>query len=345
MNAIIDQDAKEILARIDLSPLKNKRVLLTGANGLFGRYIASTISVANRDQGLNCKLSCLSLHGATAEMHDLLRDKRIVFLRKDLSSSFHIRGAFDYVFHAACYGQPAKFIGNPFSTLALNVEATKTLLEYCRKWKARFIFFSSAEVYGDIPKAFNPVSESYNGNCDTRGLRAIYGESKRMGETICSVFEREFGVSSIILRISHTYGPGISIHDARVLGNFLRKALVQRKIELLDQGKSVKTYGYIGDVTAMIFFAALQGAHPVYNVGGKDTMTIRSLATHVGKICNVPVRIPKKDKKSKYIGQDPGFLRPNLSRILKEMKSFTFTPFPVGLERTIQWNKEVVMAP
>ncbi|PIR73457.1 MAG: hypothetical protein COU40_01825 [Candidatus Moranbacteria bacterium CG10_big_fil_rev_8_21_14_0_10_35_21] len=340
MNKILQSDCLNILKSLNLDSLRNSSILLTGSNGLLGQYLVHLIFLANKNNKLNCKIYCASLHEPNRSIKRLLADKKIIPIKLDLSKPFTIPYKIDYIFHAACYAQPSKFINDPLSTVNLNVNATAILLELAKQNKARFIFFSSAEIYGDIPPKLLSVSETYNGNCSTIGARAIYRESKRLGETLCSVYKKEYNVKVYVVRISHVYGPGISVKDERVLGDFIRKALIEKKIKLLDEGKAIKTFGYIADVIRMIMLVMLNGKDMIYNVGGVDSISIRELAEEVGKYCHVPVIVPKKKSKLKHIGNDPVFVKLDLSKFKKEFHSFSFTPFSVGIARNIQWNRE-----
>jgi len=340
MNRIIESDCLDVLNSLDISPFKNSSILLTGSNGLLGQYLVHLIFLANKNNKLNCKIYCASLHEPNRSIKRLLADKKIIPIKLDLSKPFTIPFKIDYIFHAACYAQPSKFINDPLSTVRLNVNATAILLELAKKNKARLIFFSSAEIYGEIPRELIPVPESYNGNCSTTSVRGIYGESKRLGETLCAAYRRNYDVQTYIARISHVYGPGISVKDERVLGDFIRKALIEKKIRLLDEGGAIKTFGYIADVIGMIMCVMLKGKDMIYNIGGVDSISIRELAEEVGRYCHVPVIVPKKKSNLKHIGNDPTFVKLDLSKFKKEFHSFSFTPFSVGIARNIEWNRE-----
>jgi dTDP-glucose 4,6-dehydratase/UDP-glucuronate decarboxylase len=271
-----------------------------------------------------------------------LPDRLIRFEARDLAKPFEVKDRYDYIFHAACYGQPAKFVEDPFRTAYLNTEATRALLQIARRSGGTFLFFSSAEIYGGVPKGMNSIPESFSGMYPTLSVRSIYGESKRLGESICFFFYKQYGVKTKIVRISHLYGPGTSIHDRRVLSDFIRKALQDGRIHLLDQGKAVKTYGYVADAIQMILHVALHSRDMVYNVGGRDSVSIRELASLVGKYCAVPVIVPRRVSTLPHVGGDPQFIRLNLAKIRDEMKKFRFTPFREGLRRTIEWSKLVL---
>ncbi len=335
---IIQDDCLDILERIDLRPFRNKKVLLTGANGLLGSYLTTLIFIANQKKNLNCQLTCVSLHGPNKIVKNLLRDKKIKFSKIDLAKDFDLgQSKFNFIFHAAGYGQPAKFVKDPFSTININVHATSKLLEVTKRSRGRFIFFSSAEIYGNIPKELGAVKEEFEGSISISNPRSVYGESKRMGEVLTLAFRREYGVDAKIVRISHVYGPGGSTNDSRVLFEFIKKGLTKDKIALLDRGEAVKTYGYISDVISMIVYVALNSKDTVYNIGGRDSLSILELARVIGNVCQVPVLVPKRSVRLAYISKDSRYVKLDLTRILKEMKRFKFTSFEKGLARTIDW--------
>lgn len=341
-NIIVENDCRTIIDKIDLTPLKDKKILITGGNGLFGRYILSTIALANKEIDLNCSVLSLSLHKPPSDLMFLFEgNKRFSFLEVDLSKQFLLSDTYDYIFHAAGYAQPAKFTTDPLSIISINVDSTRNLLEINKKSNGTFLYFSSSAVYGEVPREVNPIPETYNGNCSTTRGRFVYAESKRMGEALCGLYSDKFKSRVKIARISHTYGPGISIEDSRVLGEFLREAFIENKITLLDEGKSVKTFGYISDMVKMLFHIVFYGVDMIYNVGGVDSMSILDLANIIGKMCNVSVKTSQKISKLEHIGQDPTLNRLDLSRILKEIGNFSFTPFDEGIRRTIDWSKNM----
>lgn len=341
LSIVIQDDCDDIIKSVNLEPLRNKKILLTGSNGFFGRYISYLIYYLNKKKSFNCTLYCVSLHEANKDIKILSGlGRNIIPINKDLSSDFIFEDKVDYILHAACYGQPQKFIENSLSTIKLNVNATRQLLEIAKKNSARFLFFSSAEVYGEIPKNLIPVPESFNGNCPIFGPRAVYCESKRLGEVICSIFRRDFNTQAYIARISHVYGPGISKQDKRVLGDFIKKAIDESSITMMDEGTAVKTFGYISDIIKMLFNILLYGKDIVYNVGGIDTVTIRQLAEEVASYYKVPVTLPKEKSKLLHIGTDPAIVRLDLSKYNDEFGQLNFISLRDGIKKMLDWNKQ-----
>lgn len=337
---LFDREFQEILARVDVQSAKGKKILVTGANGFLGQYIVGALSLANREMGLGCKIDAIGLNNPKPVLAYILsHDKNISYHRIDLSKDFQLSG-YDFIFHAAGYGQPAKFIHDPYSTIAINIDATRKLIQGSPK--ATFVFFSSGEIYGDIPKKLIPVDENYNGNCPLLLPRSVYAEAKRLGEALCAMHARDFGTKIKIVRISLTYGPGLSLSDTRVMSDFIKKAIEEKEIKLLDSGKAIKSYGYITDTVSMILFVAFQGKDMIYNVGGKSTISILDLAKKISKYCKVKYQIPPNVSPLAHIGKDPKIIKLSLNKVTHEMKKIKFTPFNEGLARTIEWTKDQI---
>ena len=339
MDSIVKEDCLKILDKIDIRKLKNSSILVTGSNGLLGRYIVSTVYLANELHDLNCTIYCMSLHGPNNDIKELLNDN-VIPIKADLSESFEFDNKVDYIFHAACYGQTSAWMKDKLKTISLNVDATRALLELAKKHNSRFLYFSTLDVYGNIPENLVPVEESYTGNVSTISTRSAYGESKRLGETICAVYRKELGIKAYIARIFHTYGPGITIDDERVIGNFIRKALIDKHIQMLDQGDSVKTFGYVADTVYMLLRIILDGKDLVYNVGGIARLSIRELADIVSASCgNVPISTPENQVALEHVVGDNRYVGGDISKFISEFGKVDHMDFKEAIRRIVEWNR------
>lgn len=321
MNAILAADLRRLARSIPRSKLAGKRILVTGANGFLGRNIVGALALADRTYRSKASITAVSLHAPDPRWRANLRGTSVRFLTRDLARGFSLPGRYDVIFHAAGYAQPARFMDAPAATAAVNVAATRALLESARKSKGVFVFFSSVEVYGRVP----PGHEAY-------------AESKRRGEALCAQWARRHGVAARVARIFHTYGPGLPADDARVMSDFIRKALTRGRIDLQGDGRAVKTYGYVADAAAMILWIAFSGAEPVYDVGGRDRVSIAGLARRIGALCGASVHAPRRPALPRPARR--GAVKPDLSKVLKNMRGFHFTPFPEGLRRTVAWSRQ-----
>ena len=149
---------------------------------------------------------------------------------------------FDLIVHAAGIASPYYYRKKPIETLDVSYSGSKNLLELSRVCKAKYIFFSSSEVYGDPFPEFVPTKESYRGNVGTMGPRACYDEGKRIGETMAYVYSNYFDVDISIIRPFNVYGPGMQKFDYRVMPNFANKVLSNQAIEVYGNENQTRTF-------------------------------------------------------------------------------------------------------
>eukprot|EP00666_Eupelagonemidae_sp_cell4sb_P015813 gene15813-17377_t len=89
------------------------------------------------------------------------------------------------------------------------------MLGVAKRVKARMLFTSTSEVYGD-PKE-HPQRETYWGNVNPIGPRACYDEAKRLGETLMYAYQKQQNVDVRVVRIFNTFGPRMHPNDGRVV--------------------------------------------------------------------------------------------------------------------------------
>lgn len=347
MDRIIEQDCLEYIEKIDLAPLRDKTVYITGANGLIGTYVIYMLHLANVAEKAGINIAAVSKSPPGSHLQDIFKD-RYTFYATDLNkpdcSCFEAKA--DYIIHGATYAQPKKFIQNYLETIHLNTTAVERLLKKAKNDGAALLFLSSSEVYGEPDEKHIPTGEDYPGLCSPVDIRAIYSESKRMGETLCFVYRNFEAVNAKIARISMTYGPGIGLKDERVLAHFLRQALYDKKIVMLDDGSKIRTFCYIADCVLMLLYIMLYGKDFVYNVGGKDNVSIRSLAEEICLLTGSALSGEIGCKETlQNVKVSPKLVNLDITKVCSEFPLPPFKPFREGLVRTIEWNKSACGLP
>ena len=142
-----------------------------------------------------------------------------------------------FIVHAASQASPKYYGTDPVGTLSANVLGTYHLLNLAATHRVEaFLFFSSGEVYGQVAPERIPIRETDYGYLDPTDVRSCYGESKRMGETMCVAWAHQFGVPAKIVRPFHTYGPGMRLDDGRVFADFVADIVHDRDIVLKSDG-------------------------------------------------------------------------------------------------------------
>jgi len=340
MDLIIEQDCIEHLRYIDLSPLNDKTVIITGANGLIGTYLIYFLHLANLKKGFNINIIGVSKNHPNARLREIFKD-RYNFYPMDLinTSLIELLEKADYIIHGAGYAQPSKFLNNPLESMRLNTNTTDALLSKAVRDEAHFLYLSSSEIYGSPDSENIPTSEDYVGYCSPIEPRSFYAEAKRMGETFCYAYKESQGLDVKIARISLTYGPGVDINDARVIGNFLKMALIDGEIKMLDQGEQIRTFCYVSDCTLMLLNILLHGKNFVYNVGGKGAKSIKELAQEICLLTASRLTIPIETNNSLRASTR---VELNIERICNEFKINQFIMLRDGLKRTIEWNRTLI---
>ena len=321
---------------IDLCNLREDKILVTGASGIIGSNLVKEL-ISQRQDGAP-KITVITKSGILPNIG--IDETRLEILKGNLLDSEFIRGlpACKVIFHAAGYGQPARFLEDTFGTLQLNCEVTSSLLKKVSKG-GRFVFFSSSEIYSGSPDV--PSREEHIGTTDPYHPRAAYIEGKRVGEALTFLAREALEVSTTSIRIALVYGPGTKVGDARVMNSFITRSIQDKKLEMLDMGDALRTYCYVDDAVKLILKITTSGAEPVYNLGGTETISIRELGAMIAEMTGAEFRVPKQNTGLKSA---PSIVKLDMSKTLQLFPStFEFTAFNDGLRRTIDWQKNEIL--
>lgn len=279
---ILQEDLDAIVsADLPFHLLDQKTVLISGANGFVPAYLVRALLHLRRTNGISVKVVGLVRNRERAEkaLSDILEDDNFSLNAGDVCQDFSYEGSIDIVIHAASQASPKYFGADPVGTLKANVLGTYALLELARRKAAEsFLFFSSGEVYGATQG--DAIRETDSGAVDSMQVRSCYAESKRMGETMCVAWHHQHRVPTKIVRLFHTYGPGMDLCDGRVFADFVADITAHRDIIMKSDGNSVRAFCYLVDSITGILTVLLMGeSGQAYNVGNEACRCrIRELA-------------------------------------------------------------------
>ena len=197
--------------------------------------------------------------------------------------------------HFASPASPVDYGREPLATLAVNALGIMHAVALADKTKARVLFASTSETYGDPLE--HPQRESYWGNVNPVGVRACYDEAKRYGEAYLTSAVRKLGIDGRIVRIFNTYGPRMQPGDGRVIPNFCLSALQGRPLTVYGDGRQTRSFCYVDDLIDGIVRLArgpgLQGK--LVNIGNPIEFTIEELARIVAEVADVPLHMVPHD--------------------------------------------------
>lgn len=267
--------------------LKGKTVLITGASGRLGIYIAQAIIEANKRWDLGSKIVLLarSREKLDSAYGVLIKRSDVHILLQDVTAPIETECSVDYIFHTAGLASPEDFTHRPIETLWGHVQGTKNVLDLAVKKKSiRILYVSTVEIYGTWNRE-EGIRELDMGPMFCTNYRACYPEAKRLCETMLACYKQEHGLDYVGVRMSHTLGPGISLEDGRAFAEFLRDVLEDRDIVLQTDGSAVRTYTYTADAVGAMFLALLDGEDDYYNVAAVDNqISIRDLAALIASL-------------------------------------------------------------
>jgi dTDP-glucose 4,6-dehydratase len=217
------------------------------------------------------------------------------------------------------------------NTMEVNTSGTLAMLQFSLRTRARLIFASTSEIYGD--PLVSPQSEDYWGNVNPIGPRSVYDEAKRFGETLVSFFQREKTVDAGIIRIFNTFGPKMDPYDGRVVSTFIRQALRSEPFTIFGDGTQTRSFCYIDDLVSGIM-AMGKSNHPgPINLGNPRENTLLELANIVteviggtGEINYLP--LPEDDPKQR---------NPDITKARTVLNWEPKTSLETGIERTGSW--------
>lgn len=168
----------------------------------------------------------------------------------------------DVVFHLAAQINVRESIKNPEYDTEVNVIGTIHLLDAMKKAGCKRMIFSStggAMFGGDCP----PYDESMEACPETP-----YGISKRAIELLLSFYEKQYGITSTVLRYANVYGPRQNAQgEAGVVSIFLDKIHRNEAPTIYGDGSQTRDFIHVSDVVSANMHALDNQLTGIYHVG------------------------------------------------------------------------------
>jgi len=174
-------------------------------------------------------------------------------------------------------------------------------------------------------------------------VRACYPEAKRVCETICISYNKQYNVNFNIARLCYIYGPTITDENSRADAQFLRKAISKEDIVMKSEGKQKRTYCYVADAVSALLYILLNGKNnEVYNIANPDSIvSVREYAQILADLSGVKLTFELPDEVEKC-----GYSKQADSRLsAQKLMNIGWKPLygiKDGLKRTISLKKDVL---
>jgi NAD dependent epimerase/dehydratase len=321
---------------LEFNTLKNKKLLVTGADGFIGSHLTETLLRAGYNVRAFVMYNSFNSWGWLDTLDQDIKVHLEVFAG-DIRDPNVVRKAMegiDMVFHlAALIAIPFSYL-SPDSYIDTNIKGTLNILQAAKDFKTRRILVTStSEIYGTAQ--FVPITEDH-----PKQGQSPYAATKIGADSIAQSFYRSFEMPITIVRPFNTYGPRQSARAViptiilQLLSGaeFIKLGDLRPTRDLVFVKDTAKGFLKIADCEALI-------GHEV-NIATQNEISIGDLALELACQINPNAKI----------FQDEERLRPNNSEVFRlfgsneKLKKYTgWTPehsLKEGIASTIDWFKD-----
>ena len=306
-----------------------RRILVAGGAGFIGSNLCHRL--------IQCGHTVICIDnfssGNIQNIDSLIHNKAFQLLEQDICSP--ISCDVDEIYHLACPASPIHYSQDPIGTLNASFIGTQNLLRLAKNNNAKILFTSTSEIYGDPIE--HPQKESYWGNVNTVGVRSCYDEGKRVAETLCYEYRKQFDVDVKIARLFNVYGPRMSIDDGRVIPSFICSALENRPIIIYGDGTQTRSFIYVDDLIDALLFLMNTNDNfcgPI-NIGNPQELAINAIAKIICKKIDTCSMVKYVNKRS----DDPQKRKPDISLANQILDWSPNIDFDLGISKTIDYFK------
>lgn len=256
---------------------RRKRILITGGIGFIGSNLARRLVALGAHVTLVDSMipdyggNLFNIRGIERKIRVNFSDVRDVhaldFLVRDHDLLFNLAGQVSHL----------DSMHDPYTDLAINTTSQLSILEVCRRRNPgiKVIFASTRQIYGK--PQYLPVNEEHPLQpTDVNGIHKIASEWYHL------LYWRVYGIRTVCLRLTNTYGPRLLMKHSRqgFLGWFVRQLIERKPIVIYGNGQQKRDLNYIDDVVDAFLIAAsddhLNGE--VFNLGNVPPISLEEIA-------------------------------------------------------------------
>lgn len=284
-----------------------KCILILGHSGFIGSHLEKYFHSLSPE---------IEVVGRSLPTVDLTKKEDIV----KLSDLFNLETA--VIMCAAIKRQFGDNLGTFSQNLSMSINLCR-LLEECPV--RRFVFFSSAAVYGEDVHNMNITEQT------PVHPTSYYGMAKYISECLLrKAIERQEQSSLLILRPPLIYGPG---EPGETYGpvKFIKAALNKEQITLWGDGTERRDFIFIEDIVKIVYHLTFHEYVGVVNIASGKSYTFKDAIEIVSSFISDELKIISRPRTKKKV--DNEFCNTRFANLLKD---FSFVSLDEGIKRTFE---------
>ena len=229
---------------------RRTRVLILGVNGFIGNHLTERLLREDHYE-------IYGLDIGSDAIGRFLNHPRFHFVEGDISIhsewiEYHVKKC-DVVLPLVAIATPIEYTRNPLRVFELDFEENLKIIRYCVKYRKRFIFPSTSEVYGMCTdKVFDEDSSNLIVG-PVNKPRWIYSVSKQLLDRVIWAYGEKDGLRFTLFRPFNWMGPRLdSLNSARIGSSRAITQLILNLVEgspikLIEGGKQKRCFTDIRD--------------------------------------------------------------------------------------------------
>lgn len=244
------------------------KILITGSEGNIGKKLTNFLIEMGHD------IYCV----------DIRQKYNDNYILCDITNPVELNGVFnkfkpDVVYHLAAVVSRVTSEKSPSICINTNISGTQNIIELCKQYNSKLIYFSTSEIYGDIGGVLTEDRQDIKPN-------NLYGLSKYLGEKLVEYHVENYGLKSIIVRPFMIYDEDETMGSHRsAMIRFAENLIIGNKITVHKNSK--RSWMHISDTVKILEKLIYVDDFNIVNIGNPDIIDTHILAKKMCEYLNL----------------------------------------------------------